>query len=37
MSPYAAEMSRTTGLPVYDFHSVVCSLQAGLQPRTFGA
>ena len=37
MPPYAAEMSRTTGLPVYDFHSFVCWFQAGLRPRTFGA
>ena len=37
MPPYAAEMSRATGLPVYDFYSFVCWFQAGLRPRTFGA
>ena len=35
MPPYAADMSRATGLPVYDFHSFVCWFQAGLRPRTF--
>ena len=35
MPPYAAEMSRVTGLPVYDFYSFVCWFQAGLRPRTF--
>ena len=37
MPPYAAEMSRATGLPVYDFHSLVCWFQTGLRPRPFGA
>ena len=37
MPPYAAEVSRATGLPVYDFHSFVCWFQAGLRPRTFDA
>ena len=36
MPPYASEVSRATGLPVYDFHSFVCWFQAGLQPRAFG-
>jgi len=35
MPPYAAEMSCVTGLPVYDFHSLVCWFQAGLRPRRF--
>ena len=35
MPPYAADMSRATGLPVYDFHSFVCWFAAGLRPRTF--
>jgi len=35
MPPYAAAVSRATGLPVYDFYSFVCWFQAGLQPRTF--
>ena len=35
MPPYAADISRATGLPVYDFHSFVCWFQAGLRPRTF--
>ena len=35
MPPYAAEVARATGLPVYDFHSFVCWFQAGLRPRTF--
>ncbi len=35
MPPYAGDVSRATGLPVYDFHSLVCWFQAGLQPRTF--
>ena len=36
MPPYAADVSRATGLPVHDFHSFVCWFQAGLRPRTFG-
>ena len=35
MPPYAADISRATGLPVHDFHSFVCWFQAGLRPRTF--
>ena len=35
MPPYAAEVSRATGLPVYDFYSLVCWFQAGLRPRRF--
>ena len=35
MPPYAADMSRATGLPVYDFHGFVSWFQAGLRPRTF--
>ena len=37
MPPYAADVSRATGLPVHDFHSFVCWFQAGLRPRSFGA
>ena len=36
MPPYASEVSRATGLPVYDFYSFVCWFQAGLRPRAFG-
>ena len=36
MPPYAADVSRATGLPVYDFYSFVCWFQAGLRPRSFG-
>ena len=36
MPPYASEVSRATGLPVYDFFSFVCWFQAGLRPRAFG-
>ena len=36
MPPYAADVSRATGLPVYDFHGFVCWFQAGLRPRRFG-
>ena len=35
MPPYAAEVSRAVGLPVYDFYSFVCWFQAGLRPRSF--
>ena len=35
MPPYAAEVARETGLPVYDFYSFVCWFQAGLRPRAF--
>ena len=35
MPPYAADVSRATGLPVYDFYSFVCWFQAGLRPRSF--
>ena len=37
MPPYAADVSRATGLPVHDFHSFVCWFQAGLRPRMFDA
>lgn len=36
MPPYAADVSRAVGLPVYDFYSFVCWFQAGLRPRPFG-
>ena len=36
MPPYASEISRATGLPVYDFYSFVCWFQAGLRPHAFG-
>ena len=36
MPPYASDVSRATGLPVYDFYSFVCWFQAGLRPRAFG-
>lgn len=36
MPPYASEVSRATGLPVYDFFSFVCWFQAGLRPCAFG-
>ena len=36
MPPYASEISRAAGLPVYDFYSFVCWFQAGLRPRAFG-
>ena len=35
MPPYAADVSRATGLPVHDFHGFVCWFQVGLRPRTF--
>ena len=35
MPPYAAEVSRAVGLPVYDFYGFVCWFQAGLRPRSF--
>ena len=35
MPPYAAEVSRAVGLPVYDFYSFICWFQAGLRPRSF--
>ena len=35
MPPYAADVSRAVGLPVYDFYSFVCWFQAGLRPRSF--
>ena len=37
MPPYAADVARATGLPVYDFYGFVCWFQAGLRPRAFGA
>ncbi|WP_038097871.1 aspartate/glutamate racemase family protein [Thioalkalivibrio sp. HK1] len=35
MPPYAADIAAATGLPVYDFHSLVIWFAAGLQPRRF--
>ena len=35
MPPYAADVARATGLPVYDFYSFVRWFQAGLRPRSF--
>ncbi len=35
MPPYAADIARATGLPVYDFHSLVVWFATGLQPRRF--
>lgn len=35
MPPYAADVAHATGLPVYDFHTLVCWLHAGLRPRRF--
>lgn len=35
MPPYAADIASATGLPVYDFHSLVIWFGAGLQPRRF--
>ena len=37
MPPYAADVARATGLPVYDFYGFVCWFQSGLRPRAFGA
>ena len=35
MAPYAAEIRKVTGLPVYSIYSLICWLQAGLVPRQF--
>ncbi|MBF2758991.1 MAG: aspartate/glutamate racemase family protein [Ectothiorhodospiraceae bacterium AqS1] len=35
MPPYAADIGQATGLPVYDFHSLVIWFAAGLQPKRF--
>lgn len=35
MPPYAANLSATLGVPVYDFYSLVCWFHAGLAPRRF--
>jgi Asp/Glu/hydantoin racemase len=35
LPPYAAVLRATSGLPVYDIHSMITWLQAGLRPRTF--
>ena len=35
LPPYAAVLQATFGLPVYDIHSMITWLQAGLRPRTF--
>ncbi len=35
MVPFAADLRRLTGLPVYSVYSHICWLQAGLMPRKF--
>ena len=35
LPPYAAALQATVGLPVYDVHSLITWLHAGLQPATF--
>jgi len=35
MVPYAADLRRRTGLPVYSIYSMVSWFQAGLMPRRF--
>ena len=35
MVPYAADIRRATGLPVYSIHSMITWFQAGLLPRRF--
>ena len=35
LPPYASALQATVGLPVYDVHSLVSWVHAGLQPRTF--
>ena len=36
MLPFTRALSQHMGLPVYDLYSLVCWLQAGLEPRDFG-
>ncbi len=35
MVPYAADLQRALGLPVYSIYTFLCWFQAGLSPRTF--
>jgi len=35
MAPYAAELNRETGRPIFSIYTLVQWFQAGLQPRTF--
>jgi len=35
MVPYADDIRRLTGLPVYSIYSLACWFQAGLLPRSF--
>ncbi len=35
MTPYAADIRKLTGLPVYSIYTLVCWLQSGLVPRSF--
>jgi Asp/Glu/hydantoin racemase len=35
LPPYASALQAATGLPVYDVHSMICWLHAGLRPRSF--
>lgn len=37
MPPYAADLARAVGRPVYDIYSLVTWLHAGLRPRAFAA
>ena len=37
MSPYAADIARATGLPVFSMHALVTWFQAGLRPPRFAA
>ncbi len=36
MAPYAADIRRRTGLPVFDIYNFICWFHAGLAPREFG-
>ena len=36
MVPYAAEIRKVTGLPVYSIYTFVTWFQSGLMPRPFG-
>ncbi len=33
MVPYAADINRATGLPVFSIYSFICWFQSALQPR----
>ena len=35
MCPYAADIARDTGLPIYSIYDFICWFQSGLQPRRF--